>query len=78
MLRTILAFEYQGRKVYPLIDKASPICELCMFRPMLGTACDNARKAMAKDKCQAVGDQGYYWAEGETAALQYITERLTR
>ena len=77
-MRTILAFEYQGRRIYPLIESPPRNCAPCLFRPASSEACRAVTQAMPHGtECQAIAeDLGYYWAEGEAAALQYLTERL--
>lgn len=80
MPRTILAFDYQGRKIYPLIEVLNDdheYCAECMFYPPRSTACTAVGNNMPHGQWCSDQSTDFVWAEGEAAALQYITERLT-
>jgi hypothetical protein len=61
-MRTILAFEYQGRKIYPLVEDPPSNCAPCKFHPASSEACKAFSQVMPHGtECQPRSSPyGYY------------------
>ena len=72
------AFEYQGRMIYPLADLDLIRCPQCVAGGNSTATCADIRLKLDSARCSSAEFGAVYWAEGETAQLQYIKEKLTK